>query len=271
MTSFAEKHTVVTFYTLAFVISWAGFVPLLIHERASSAFTSPLWLSGLILPAVGPAAAAAIATRAARSSLQSEEKQLVRLREAFLRNVGVPWWVIIVLLSVGSMWLAAFLGHFFPDYGDSQRSFSIREVLIFAGISLLANPLEEVGWRGFAQFHLQKDRSPLQAALIVGVLWGLWHIPLFLLSRGPVAMSHVAFWPWAMGVVPQAITLAWMYNRTGRSLAGVSVSHVLGNVFGMVFHSPVIMVSIIRLAVALVIIGIAGQIKPSNAPSYKTY
>ena len=178
--NFARKHPVGTFYLLAFVISWAGFLPLLIREWAFPACTSQLWLSGLILPAIGPAAAAAIATRAAGSSLQSGGKQLNLLREAFLRNVRVQWWVIIVILSVGGMWLAAFLGHrFLPDNNDALRSVSALELLIFAGTSLLANPLEEVGWRGFAQFRLQEDRSPLQAAFLVGVLWALWHLPLF--------------------------------------------------------------------------------------------
>ena len=47
-------------------------------------------------------------------------------------------------------------------------------------MSLLSNTWEEVGWRGFALPRLQKNHSALAATLVVGVLWGMWHVPLFL-------------------------------------------------------------------------------------------
>ena len=37
---------------------------------------------------------------------------------------------------------------------------------------------EEPGWRGFALDRLVARHSPIRATLLLGVVWGLWHLPL---------------------------------------------------------------------------------------------
>jgi hypothetical protein len=57
-------------------------------------------------------------------------------------------------------------------------------MLILTFFDLLARGSlgEELGWRGYALNELQKKMSPLKAALIIGVLWGFWHTPLWFFS-----------------------------------------------------------------------------------------
>ena len=64
--------------------------------------------------------------------------------------------------------------------------------------------LEEPGWRGFALPQLQDRYSPVRAALVLGVIWGLWHLPI-----QPLAIVLT---------VPMAFFYTWLFNRTQSAL-----------------------------------------------------
>lgn len=253
----SEVSSLVCFYVLAFGISWLGFVPTVASALGETSFRSIWWQVFLILPAIGPAAAALIATRRSLSPGGMDEASWVSLKGPLSRPVPSQWWAVAVVLSVGSMLAAAVLSSGIHQARVISNA-SVLSVTLFSVMSIAANPLEEVGWRGFAQRRLQRTLSPLAAAVMVGVFWAVWHVPLFLLVNNPMSMAQVPFWPWAAGVVPQAILLAWLYNATNHSLAVVSVFHVLGNISGEMLHPSIGMVSAVRIAAALLVIGLTG-------------
>jgi membrane protease YdiL (CAAX protease family) len=130
-------------------------------------------------------------------------------------------------------------------------------LLAAAMVAVAANPWEEIGWRGFALPRLEARYKPLLGALIVGVLWALWHIPLFVWSGSP--MSKMPFWTWGVGVLGRSILLAWLYNRSGRSLAICSLFHVLNNVSGAALGvRSEGMLSVVDLSVALLVVLVEG-------------
>ena len=116
-------------------------------------------------------------------------------------------------------------------------------------MSLFANTWEEVGWRGFALSRLQKDYFALGATLLVGILWGLWHLPLFFWKNNP--MSHYPFLPWFLGTLAISFVYTWLYNRSSGSLLVVTLFHVFGNTFGVVISG----VSVTALAIVYGVIG----------------
>ncbi|MGM1029911.1 MAG: CPBP family intramembrane glutamic endopeptidase [Actinomycetota bacterium] len=75
----------------------------------------------------------------------------------------------------------------------------------FLMVATVGGGLEEPGWRGFALPDLQGRRSPLVATLLVGLAWGIWHVPLY----GPAGF-----------VVPLVLAFfyTWIFNRTGSVL-----------------------------------------------------
>jgi uncharacterized protein len=97
---------------------------------------------------------------------------------------------------------------------------------------------EEPGWRDFAQPRLQARFGPLVGSLVLGPLWGAWHLPLFL--------SDWAGWPdvsWVMVVefigcaVLLSIVLTWVFNRTGESLPIVMLLHAnVNTVFSLLWE-----------------------------------
>lgn len=65
----------------------------------------------------------------------------------------------------------------------AQVTTSVITLIVIFGKNLISGPLgEELGWRGFVLNELQKKYSPLKSAIIIGVIWGLWHTPLWFLS-----------------------------------------------------------------------------------------
>src|SRR5690606_8411033 len=75
----------------------------------------------------------------------------------------------------------------------------------FVFVAVLGGGLEEPGWRGFALPRLQERLGPLRATALLGLLWGVWHVPLY----GPLGFA-----------VPFVLAFLYtpLYNRTGSVL-----------------------------------------------------
>jgi membrane protease YdiL (CAAX protease family) len=95
--------------------------------------------------------------------------------------------------------------------------------MIFPGSALG----EEIGWRGYALPRLQAGRSALSASLILGVIWALWHLPLYF--TGQVFRPLSLFPPFFIGVIALSVILTWVYNSTGGSLLMVVLIHATFN------------------------------------------
>jgi membrane protease YdiL (CAAX protease family) len=117
-----------------------------------------------------------------------------------------PWYYLFalgfpVLLYGTANGLALLLG--------AERDLSLMDGVLptYAatwGSVVFLGGLEEPGWRGFAQPHLQQRLSPVRATLLIGIVWGLWHLPV-----SPLAI---------VVTVPLAFFYAWLVNRTGSVL-----------------------------------------------------
>lgn len=118
-------------------------------------------------------------------------------------------------------------------------------------MSLFSNPWEEIGWRGFALPRLQKRYTALLATLIVGILWGMWHLPLFFWANNP--MAEYPFLPWLIGTVAGNFIYTWLYNSAKGSLLPVTLFHVMLNTLGVMVTG----VSTTVLAVLYCLVAIA--------------
>jgi hypothetical protein len=102
-------------------------------------------------------------------------------------------------------------------------------------LTILAGLGEEFGWRGFAMPRLQARYNALVSSIIIGVLWGIWHIPLFLVegtiqhdwtmdaSLVPAVLGYMAF------LIAWSIQYTWVFNNTKGSVLLAAVLHGAGN------------------------------------------
>jgi uncharacterized protein len=108
-------------------------------------------------------------------------------------------------------------------------STSVLTVLAMFAFSIFPGSAlgEELGWRGFALPHLQDGHSALSATLILGPLWGVWHLPLWL--TGSTSNPLTLFPIFVISVVAMSVLLTWVYNGTEGSLLLVVLLHATAN------------------------------------------
>ncbi len=106
---------------------------------------------------------------------------------------------------------------------------SVLFLYVVAGLFFLfaGGPVfEEIGWRGFELPRLQRRHGPLVGSLVLGVLWALWHLPLFLIPAwdtphdGP--LDVVLFVALAVGT---AVIFTWVFNNTRGSVLLAILAH----------------------------------------------
>jgi len=87
----------------------------------------------------------------------------------------------------------------------------------------IKGPIEEFGWRGLALPLLQRKLAPIWAGLILGVIWGLWHFPAFLLSGTP--QSAWSFTPFFVGSVAVSVIVTQLFNASRGSILLSALFH----------------------------------------------
>lgn len=220
----ASSHSVVLFYVLAFLFSWAGWAPLVLSSHGYLLQPVPYLKALLVLPAAGPALAALIAGRMTRG--KEERRNL--LRALFQYRVNPVWYVLAAAVPAALLVSTRLIESFATAGGRPQLpQGTASEVLTIFVLSLLANPWEEIGWRGFALPRLQTLFNPFVASLLIGSLSGLWHLPIFYWRESP--MSAYPFWPWFVATVCTSFIATWLFNNSAGSLLTVSIFHILLN------------------------------------------
>jgi membrane protease YdiL (CAAX protease family) len=227
------RHPLGSYLLLAFVIAWLFWVPLawLLREGAAAP-GSALAVALQTLGVTGPLIAAIVVTGLTRG------KTGVRRLLGGLRRWRVaPWWytaacLVVPVLAVIGLAVRAALGLDPAVPEGSALATSLTEdgwvgvVLTFPLVLLwqcFGSPLlEEPGWRGFALPHMQRRLPAAWAALLVGAIWALWHLPIYLALEENLALSFAL-------ITMHGFFLGWLYINT-RSLLIAVLGHASINV-----------------------------------------
>jgi uncharacterized protein len=96
---------------------------------------------------------------------------------------------------------------------------------------------EELGWRGVALPILLGRRSPLVAAVILGLIWGFWHLPTFFIST--LTQSHLSFPVFLVNSTALSVLMTWLFARTDGDLSLMVVVHLMANFVAVPFNAEV--------------------------------
>jgi uncharacterized protein len=169
-----------------------------------------------------------------------KEAMVKLFKRFFLWRVDWKWWLAALLLlpalQFASVLLTSWLTRVRADFSHPM----IREVVpLEAPLLALVLPWlvfeiltngEEWGWRGYVLPRLQAKHSALVASLIVGVIWGVWHLPKFL---GTGAGGERSFLWFVIAHLALSVLYTWLYNSTRGSLLLVTLFHASGNTAGI--------------------------------------
>ena len=224
------RHPLVFFFLMAFAFSWIAWSPWVLSEEGAGLlpFSSPL-LERVALPLgifLGPTLAAFIMTAITegRAGIRRLLGRIVLwrvgLRWYLFAFIGVPLVMTLgTILVPGGLASLQFLG---PGY-------VLTYLVTFVFVAVLGGPLfEEIGWRGFALPRMQPLHGPLVGSIILGLLWGLWHLPEFMVptwadsSGGSSPLAIVKFCIFAIAAT---IILTWVFNNTKGSVLMAILVH----------------------------------------------
>ena len=140
-------------------------------------------------------------------------------------NFGWRWYMftflIVIAGTAGQLMINKLLGNTFNVTLFLTQLGSFLPLLIFGPLS------EEIGWRGYALPRLQKRWNALTSSLIVGVIWGLWHLPLFMMVGTSQHELGVPFIGFLVGFMANSILYTWLYNNTKQSIWSAILLHWL--------------------------------------------
>jgi membrane protease YdiL (CAAX protease family) len=216
------RHPVASFFVIAYAISWGIWSPLVVGGWGRDGMADVLMLAG----GFGPPLAAALVVWATEgpAGVRHWAGQILRWRV----NIG---WYLVALFGLLVLGYVSF-GVYLLMGGAAGANWQLRPwyayPLTLAAFLFIGGGQEEPGWRGFALPRLQERYGPLAASLIVGVLWAVWHAPLFLWPGSDQAA--IPFTLYLPALVAFSVILAWLFNGTGGSVLLPMLMHAALNV-----------------------------------------
>jgi CAAX protease family protein len=235
--SFVLRYPLFTFFVLAIGLTWIFMITdaLGSHDLIPFRLNVPL----LILMGYMPTIAAVIVT----GLTKGKDGIKALFRKLLIVRVGLGWYVFAIFsfafVSVTAVELYNLFGNGstlpilsakLPPLSGLQLVLSIVPMFIVIG---LVNG-EELAWRGFALPHLQTKYNALQSSLILGVIWTVFHLPLFFTATGS-SQADMSFISFMIATVSLTVLYTWMYNNTRGSVLLAYLFHASQNTWSQVF------------------------------------
>ncbi|MER7010687.1 CPBP family intramembrane glutamic endopeptidase [Saccharopolyspora sp. NPDC000359] len=263
-----QKSGLVLFLAVTFATAWASWgVAIALGQPAMSFPTVIPYLLGAFGPMIG-----AIAVRVRRAARrQPAPEHTVRFP-----LTGLLWLPVLLVVAAGTVVGGALLGQ---QLGGPVVSLPAALTLLemsggpiaFAAVMLVVGPLsEEFGWRGTMHPRLRAKMGRLLAGLLLGVVWSVWHLPLFFVAgtvQNAFGLFSFSGLTYLVSVIPMAVLAAYGYERAG--VLGAVIVHFGTNatmsLVGISELLPQALVVGVQAVVALVLLAVHRE-KRSAAP-----
>ena len=234
--SFLLSHSVAAYFLLTFTISWLGALavaaPHLLHHEPLPKITGILMFPAMLL---GPSVSGILlnAVIAGKTGLRDLFSKLLRVGIAPLWYTPLlipPVLVLTLLLTLKTLLSPVYTPNFF---------------LMGVLFGVPAGLLEEIGWTGFAFPKMYSQHNPLGASIALGLLWGLWHLPV--VNYLGTATPHGAYWfpfflAFAFAMTAMRVLISWLYINT-KSLLIAQLMHISSTGSLVIFSPPAVSAS----------------------------
>jgi len=224
----STRQELINFFLIAFGWMWLINLPRVLNSF--NIITLPPLLSTILgnIAVFGPMVAAFLLT-----GIKSKKEGLRSLWKSGWNTNFRKIWLLPTLLLVPIMGLITlFILQLLKQPIQWEYGLSLAMIVPVGLLIWLLGALpEEFGWRGYALGRLQTKCSPLVASLILGIIWGIWHLPLHFIQG--TTQSVIPIWEFLAQTIVLSIIYTWLFNGTG-SVFVVILFHAIGNITGAV-------------------------------------
>jgi membrane protease YdiL (CAAX protease family) len=223
-------HPLAAYFVIAFAGAWLVVSPLVLSKSGLGVL--PITLPSLPFLVIGPLAGPTLAAFLVTNATEGKAGMHRLWRRYGLWRVGAGWYLLtlfgpllILTLGAGALFGLAPL-----------RNLAIQWPLVFTTYlpvilvgAILGGPIgEEPGWRGFALPRLQARYGPLVGSLLLGAIWGSWHLVGFLGGwLGPFSVEACA--GLILAGMAFSVIVTWVYNHTRGSILIAILLHGASN------------------------------------------
>jgi uncharacterized protein len=259
-TNRSNHKPVVIFILLTYLLSW-GLMGLFIAQHRG-------WISApipfepfLILGSWFPNIAAFLVI----AFVLKQKGGIRQLLRGWLKFKLPAFWYLVAITPVVFAVLSMFIYKLL--YGVNPVSEIVFDPLSMLALLIISTVTgatgEELGWRGFALPRLQMRMSALNASLVLGVIWSLWHLPLWFAGLG---YEKIPFAAYAIMVMSYTVLITWACNNTRGSMVIVTLFHLMMNVAMNILEIRAYFVyALLVLVITVVVVFLYGPSKLSKA------
>lgn len=216
--SFITRHPVGVFFALTYAISWTGALVVaatyLLRNQAVPKMAGLLMFPAMLL---GPSLVGIALTWATggRGGLKDLLSRMGRIR------ISVRWYATLFIPP------ALVMAVLFDLRTLVSPVFASNTFFVGASFGLVAGFFEEIGWMGYAFPRMNSQRSVLGSGVILGLLWGAWHLPV--VDYLGTATPHGSYWvPYFLAFIAvmtaMRVLIGWTYANT-KSVALAQLMH----------------------------------------------
>lgn len=207
-----ERHPIAAYFVITFTISWAGALavaaPGWMRDGSISKTTGIVMFPAMLL---GPLASGILMSGVAGGG--EGTKDLVRRIRRW--RVGLAWYGVLLIPPATVLAILLLLERLLSG------SFAPNRFWIGIAFGIPAGICEEIGWTGFAFPRMRARQSALGAAVCLGILWSVWHLPV--VNFLGAAIPHRQYWfafflGFLLAMTAMRVLIAWIYANTSSVL-----------------------------------------------------
>lgn len=212
------------------LITWAFYIPIPLLGWSPYAFP------GVILLFFGGSVPTWLAVIMVFTTYDKAERKDYFQRLYQLKRIRPLWWLALLLLfpavTAAGIGLSMAFGGAVPGMENLKAVIAGPVVLLpLIGLSFLSGPFsEELGWRGFAMDPLLRRFGFTGGTVLLGFIWGIWHLPLFFMPQtwhGQIGFTgFLLFMLLSIGL---SVIMGWVYVNTRRSILTALLLHLSSN------------------------------------------
>lgn len=210
---FVRRHPAASYFVLAFALSWLGALvvaaPHVLRGQPIPKFAGLMMFPAMLL---GPSIAGIVLAPIVDGPAGLRDLSLRMRRFRF----SARWYAVLLIPPVFVLATLLLMKAILSPVYAPNRFFA------GAGFGVVAGFFEEIGWMGFAFPKLRQTFPAMPAAILLGVLWSCWHIPV--IDYLGTATPHGAYWwhffvAFACAMTAMRVLICWLYSNTKSVLA----------------------------------------------------